>query len=140
MTQEQQIARWRLILGAETQQSFQQMGGGTDIAKSIAYCQDLVEAPSKTLFFLISDLDEGGNRTALLRRLEELKASGVTVIVLLAIAGGGKPYYDAQTAQKVSAMDIPCFACAPERLPELLERALKGQSLEELSSMKKGAK
>ena len=103
-----------------------QMGGGTDIAKSVAYCQELVESPAKTLFFLISDLDEGGNRAALLRRLEELKGSGVTVVVLLAIADGGKPYYDAQTAQRVAAMDIPCFACAPEKLPELLERALTG--------------
>ncbi len=110
-----------------------QMGGGTDIAKSIAYCQELVETPSKTLFFLISDLDEGGNRAALLRRLEELKSAGVTVIVLLAVADGGKPYYDAQTAQRVATMEIPCFACAPERLPELLERALKGQSLENLA-------
>ncbi|MCI9243232.1 MAG: VWA domain-containing protein [Lawsonibacter sp.] len=103
-----------------------QMGGGTDIAKSIAYCQNLVESPAKTLFFLISDLDEGGNRAALLRRLEELKASGATVVVLLAIADGGKPYYDAQTAQRVAALDIPCFACAPEKLPELLEQALTG--------------
>ena len=102
-----------------------QMGGGTDIAKSVAYCQELVESPAKTLFFLISDLDEGGNRAALLRRLEELKSSGVTVVVLLAIADGGKPYYDAQTAQRVAAMDIPCFACAPETediLPELFDR------------------
>ena len=113
-----------------------QMGGGTDIAKSIAYCQGLVEVPNKTLFFLISDLDEGGNRAALLRRLEELKASGVTVVVLLAIADGGKPYYDAQTAQRVAAMDIPCFACAPEKLPQLLERALKGQGLESLMTQK----
>ena len=114
-----------------------QMGGGTDIAKSIAYCQGLVEAPAKTLFFLISDLEEGGNRGALLRRLEELKGSGATVIVLLAIADGGRPYYDAQTAQRIAAMGIPCFACAPERLPELLERALKGQSLEELAKTRK---
>ena len=113
-----------------------QMGGGTDIAKSIAYCQGLVETPSKTLFFLISDLEEGGNRAALLRRLEEMKDAGVTVIVLLAIADGGKPYYDAQTAQRIAAMDIPCFACAPERLPELLERALKGQGLESLAVQK----
>ncbi len=114
-----------------------QMGGGTDIAKSIAYCQNLVESPAKTLFFLISDLEEGGNRAGLLRRLEELKAAGVTVVVLLAIADGGRPYYDAQTAQRIAGMDIPCFACAPERLPELLERALKGQGLEELARQEK---
>lgn len=110
-----------------------QMGGGTDIAKSIAYCQELVEAPAKTLFFLISDLYEGGNRAALLRRVEELKSSGVNVVVLLAIADGGKPFYDPETARRIAAMGIPCFACAPERLPELLERCLKGRSLDGLS-------
>ena len=109
-----------------------QMGGGTDIAKSIAYCQGLVEAPGKSLFFLISDLYEGGNRAALLRRVEELKESGARVVVLLAIADGGKPFYDPETARRIAAMGIPCFACAPERLPELLERCLKGQSLEGL--------
>ena len=109
-----------------------QMGGGTDIAKSVAYCQGLVEAPGKTLFFLISDLYEGGNRAALLRRVEELKESGAKVVVLLAIADGGRPFYDPETARRIAAMGIPCFACAPERLPELLERCLKGQSLEGL--------
>lgn len=116
-----------------------QMGGGTDIAKSIAYCQNLVEAPGKTLFFLISDLEEGGNRAALLRRLEEMKNSGVTAVVLLAIADGGKPHYDAQTAQRIAAMDIPCFACTPELLPQLLERALKGQDLSLFRSISKGS-
>lgn len=112
-----------------------QMGGGTDIAKSIAYCQGLVQEPSKTIFFLISDLEEGGNRAALLRRLEELKASGVTVVTMLAIADGGKPYYDAQTAQRIAGMGIPCFACTPEKLPQVLERVLKGQSLEEFAKL-----
>ena len=112
-----------------------QMGGGTDIAKSIAYCQGLVQEPSKTIFFLISDLEEGGNRAALLRRLEELKASGVTVVTMLAIANGGKPYYDAQTAQRIAGMGIPCFACTPEKLPQVLERVLKGQGLEEFTKL-----
>ena len=106
-----------------------QMGGGTDIAKSVAYCQTLVESPSRTLFFLISDLMEGGNRAALLRRVEEMKESGVTVIVLLAIQDGGKPVYDEQTAQRIAGMGIPCFASSPEKLPQLLERAMKGQDL-----------
>lgn len=106
-----------------------QLGGGTDIDKSVAYCQQFVENPAKTLFFLITDLEEGGNRAALLRRLEELKGSGVTVICLLALAGGGRPYYDAQMAQRVAGLGIPCFACNPELLPQLLERAFRGQDL-----------
>lgn len=106
-----------------------QLGGGTNIEQSVAYCEQLIENPSKTLFFLISDLEEGGNRAGLLRRLEEMRGSGVTVICLLAIADGGKPYYDAQMAQKIAGLDIPCFACNPQMLPLLLERALKGQDL-----------
>lgn len=107
-----------------------QLGGGTNIDQSVAYCEKLIENPSKTLFFLISDLEEGGNRAALLRRLSQLKESGVTVVCLLALADGGKPYYDAQMAQKIAGLGIPCFACNPQMLPLLLERALKGQDLE----------
>ena len=55
------------------------------------YCRQYVESPDNTLFFLISDLDEGGNRAGLLHHLREMKESGVTVIVLLAVADGGQP-------------------------------------------------
>ncbi|MCM1046727.1 MAG: VWA domain-containing protein [Candidatus Gastranaerophilales bacterium] len=108
-----------------------QLGGGTDIDRSVAYCQQYIENPSKTLFFLISDLEEGGNRAAFLRRLEEMKESGVTVVCLLALTESGKPYYDANMAQRIAGMDIPCFACNPQMLPNLLERALRGQDLQE---------
>ena len=112
-----------------------QLGGGTDINKSVAYCSQFIENPKKTIFFLISDLMEGGNRAALTRRLGQLKEDGVTVVCLLAIADGGKPYYDSQMAGKVTGMGIPCFACNPQKLPELLERALKGQELSGLSDI-----
>ena len=106
-----------------------QLGGGTDIDKSVAYCQQFVENPRKTLFFLITDLEEGGNRAALLRRLEEMKSGGVTVIVLLALADGGRTYCDQQMAQRVAGLGIPCFACNPQLLPRLLERAFRGDDL-----------
>lgn len=108
-----------------------QLGGGTNIDQSVAYCEKFIENPKKTLFFLITDLEEGGNRAALLRRLGELKEAGVTLVCLLALAEGGRPYYDTQMAQKVAAMKIPCFACSPQMLPQLLERALKGQDLDQ---------
>ena len=117
-----------------------QLGGGTDINKSVAYCEQFIENPSKTLFFLISDLYEGGNRAALLRRIEDMKSSGVTVISLLALADGGKPYCDEQMAQKIAGLGIPCFACSPQLLPELLEKALKGQDLSQLAKTGKNKK
>ena len=107
-----------------------QLGGGTDIEKSVAYCQQFMEKPKKTLFFLISDLMEGGNRAGLIRRLGEMKENGVTVVCLLAIADKGKPYYDEQMAGRIAGMDIPCFACNPQKIPELLEMALKGARIQ----------
>lgn len=114
-----------------------QLGGGTDINRSVAYCQQFIEQPAKTLFFLISDLDEGGSQAGLLRRLEDMKASGVTVISLLAVSDSGSPYYSAHMAQRVSALGIPCFACTPQLLPQLLEAALKGHDLTAFERMKK---
>lgn len=106
-----------------------QLGGGTDIDKSVKYCQQFIENPRKTLFFLISDLEEGGNRAAFVRRMEEIKASGVTLVCLLALADHGKPYYDERMAQKLSGMGIPCFACSPQKLPDLLGQVLRGGTL-----------
>lgn len=107
-----------------------QMGGGTDIAKSLAYCRQYIQNPSKTLFFLISDLEEGGNRAAMLEHLSQIKASGASVIVLLAVSDQGqKPYYDEQNAKRIAAMKIPCLACSPQKLPLLLECALKKHDL-----------
>lgn len=106
-----------------------QLGGGTDINKSVAYCQTLITEPEKTTMFIITDLYEGGNESALVKKIEELKESGVNIIVLLAISDRGKPCFDSHLADKISSFDIPCFACPPERLPELLELALKKRSL-----------
>lgn len=107
-----------------------QLGGGTDINKAVAYCEQFIEEPSKTIFFLISDLEEGGNRSAFLHRMQNLKESGVTVVSLLAISDQGKPYYDSFIAGKLAGMDIPCFACDPQNLPVLLEKALKKQKID----------
>lgn len=106
-----------------------QLGGGTNINKSIKYCTKYIENPKKTIFFLISDLIEGGNRGEMLRRLQEMKDSGVIVVCLLAISGDGKPYYDSQMSGKIASLGIPCFACNPEKLPLLLERVLKNMDL-----------
>jgi len=83
------------------------LGGGTDIEKSIKYCTKYIENPKKTIFFLISDLEEGGNRAGLLRRLTQMKEDGVIVICLLAISDSGKPYYDANMAQRIANNGIP---------------------------------
>lgn len=114
------------------------LGGGTDIEKSIKYCTKYIENPKKTIFFLISDLEEGGNRAGLLRRLTQMKEDGVIVICLLAISDSGKPYYDASMAQRIANNGIPCFAAAPQMLPRLLEKAMKNEDMSEFATGKFG--
>ena len=115
------------------------LGGGTDIEKSIKYCSKYIENPKKTIFFLISDLEEGGNRAGLLRRLTQMKEDGVIVICLLAISDAGKPFYDANMAQRIANNGIPCFAAAPQMLPRLLEKAMKNEDLSEFANSNMGA-
>lgn len=106
------------------------LGGGTDIDKSLKYCQTLIENPKKTIFFLVSDLYEGGNASSMLRRLEHMKESGVNVMCLLAISDDGKPFYDDRMVTKISKMGIPCFACSPNKLPDLIDCALNNKTFE----------
>jgi Mg-chelatase subunit ChlD len=101
-----------------------QLGGGTDINRAVAYCQGLVERPRDTLFVLVSDLFEGGVREELLRRVRELLASGVQVLVLLALSDEGRPSYDGELAGDLAALGAPAFACTPDAFPDLLAVAL----------------
>jgi Mg-chelatase subunit ChlD len=102
------------------------LGGGTDINKAVSYGMQFIENPGKTVFFLISDLYEGGVEAKLLRNIEDIVESGVTFISLLALSDNGKPSYDENLAKKIAALGVPCFACPPEKLPLLLENAIKG--------------
>jgi hypothetical protein len=111
-----------------------QLGGGTDINKSVAYCSQFITEPAKTIFILISDLYEGGNQASLVRRMEEMHEAGVKVLCLLALSDKGVPSYDEGLARRISQIGIPCFACTPGLLPELLEGALKGKDLNELAA------
>jgi len=111
-----------------------QLGGGTDINKSVAYCEQFIEEPSNTIFIMITDLYEGGNQAQLIRRLGEMVASGVKCICLLALSDNGKPSYDESLAKKLSTLGMPCFACTPNRLPELLSGVLRGVDLSALAS------
>lgn len=110
-----------------------QLGGGTDIEKSVRYCEGLVSNPAKTIFILLTDLFEGGNQAGLLRRMEALRESGVKAFCLLALDDSGRPSFDQELARKLAAVGVPSFACSPTLLPELLEGVLKGYDLAELA-------
>ncbi|RKS69011.1 VWA domain containing CoxE-like protein [Actinomadura pelletieri DSM 43383] len=110
-----------------------QLGGGTDINRAVAYCQGLVTRPNDTILVLISDLYEGGIRDELLRRVAALTASGVQVVVLLALSDEGAPAYDHTNAAALAALDVPAFACTPDAFPDLMAAAIERRDLREWS-------
>ncbi|MEO3812761.1 VWA domain-containing protein [Sphaerisporangium sp. B11E5] len=106
-----------------------QLGGGTDINRAIAYCQGLITRPANSIFILISDLYEGGVREEMLRRVAAMTASGVQVIVLLALSDEGQPHYDHDNAQALAALGVPAFACTPDAFPELMAAAIERRDI-----------
>jgi uncharacterized protein with von Willebrand factor type A (vWA) domain len=106
-----------------------QLGGGTDINQALAYCQSLITRPEQTILVLVSDLFEGGRREEMLRRAARLAASGVRMIALLALADDGAPAYDHTVAAELAVLEIPCFACTPDRFPDLMSAALAREDL-----------
>jgi Mg-chelatase subunit ChlD len=106
-----------------------QLGGGTDINSALRFCQQNITRPNDTILVLISDLIEGGNRNDLLRRAQEIKASGVQFIALLSLTDSGTPTYDSSIAQSFAEFGIPTFACTPDLLPDLLSAAIERRNL-----------
>jgi Mg-chelatase subunit ChlD len=101
-----------------------QLGGGTDINRAVAYCQQLITRPAQTVLLLITDLYEGGDAEEMLARVRTLKESGVTVVCLLALNDQGAPMFDAQNAAAFAALGVPTFACTPDAFPEMIAAAL----------------
>ena len=97
-----------------------QLGGGTDIASALVACRQVIDRPRDTVLFLISDLYEGGNAQLMLRRTGELVASGVSVVVLLALSDEGTPAHDHQHAEALRALGARVLSCTPDRFPDVL--------------------
>lgn len=108
-----------------------QLGGGTDINRALSYCQDHIRQPQETILVLISDLYEGGNNEAMLKRVASLVASGVQMVTLLALSDDGAPYFDHQNAATLTSLGVPTFACTPDQFPDLMAIAISRADIEQ---------
>jgi len=73
---------------------------------------------------LLSDLFEGASRHKALRHVAGLVQRGVQVISLLALDDEGQPSHDQDFARSLASMGVACFACTPDRFPDLMAEAL----------------
>lgn len=106
-----------------------QLGGGTDINRALAYCQQIITRPAQTILVLITDLYEGGDADEMLKRAAALVQSGVNVVCLLALSDRGAPSYDQHHAAAFAALGIPAFACTPDLFPDLMAAAIHRRDL-----------
>ena len=106
-----------------------QLGGGTDIARALTYCQGIIIRPQDTVLVLVTDLYEGGNEQEMRKRFASIVASGVQLIVLPALNDDGAPSYDKSHAEFLATLGVPTFACTPDKFPELMAAALSKQDI-----------
>ena len=106
-----------------------QLGGGTDIAGALAYCQSTITNPSDTILVLISDLYEGGVQEEMVRRVSAMVDAGIQVIALLALSDEGAPMYDHENAEALAAIGVPAFACTPDLFPDLMAAAIQKRDI-----------
>ncbi|GDX83406.1 VWA domain-containing protein [Deltaproteobacteria bacterium] len=106
-----------------------QLGGGTDIHKALGYCAGVIDRPRDTTLVLVTDLYEGGDVQGMIRRAAALVASGVNLIVLLALSDDGAPSFDANNARRFAEIGVPCFACTPDKLAAMLAASLQRQDI-----------
>ena len=102
-----------------------QLGGGTDIAKAVNYCERFVTQPNRTIFTLISDFEEGGSVAHLLNAISRLQSQQGKVRGLAAVDEQANPVYDIQMAQKLNECGMSVAALTPEHFAEWMAEVMQ---------------
>ena len=95
-----------------------QLGGGTNIAAAMEYCETLITQPTRTVFVLISDFEEGGSVAHLLATTRRMAAARVTMLGLGALSDDAAPVYDRRMAERLSGCGMEVAALTPDRFAE----------------------
>ncbi len=102
-----------------------QLGGGTDIGRALAYCEQLVEDPRRTILAVVSDFEEGGSPRRLLAAVRRLTEAGVRLPGLAALDRDANPWYDRRMAERLVAHGMEVAALTPEKLARWLAAAIR---------------
>ncbi len=99
-----------------------QLGGGTNIGKALAYCEQLISSPANTCVLTVTDLYEGGSVNRLLNISKNMIESGVKLNFLTALDEDASPAYDKILGQRLADMGAFVGALTPDRLGEHIGR------------------
>ena len=93
-----------------------QLGGGTNIAGALSYCEGLIDFPFRTMVVLVTDLYEGGGYQRLYSTSKGIIESGAKLVVLTALDMDANPNYDRNAATVLADMGAFVGAMTPEEL------------------------
>lgn len=102
-----------------------QLGGGTNIAGALQYCEALIENPHRTMVVLVSDLCEGGSVSGLLSVSRGIVESGAKLICLTALDMEANPAYDRRTAGWLADIGAFVGAMTPEALGDFMGKVMR---------------
>lgn len=101
-----------------------QLGGGTNIAGALQYCEKLIDFPYRTMVILITDLYEGGGYQNLYAVSRGIMESGAKLLVLTALDMDATPNYDKNAARILAGMGAHVAAMTPEQLSEWMGKIM----------------
>lgn len=101
-----------------------QLGGGTDIARAVAYGAELIENPRRSILVLITDFYEGGIPGFLVRSVAHLVEQGTRVVGLAALDEEANPDYNRELAQELADVGAHIGAMTPGELAGFLAECI----------------
>ncbi|UAY92285.1 VWA domain-containing protein [Pectobacterium polaris] len=102
-----------------------QLGGGTNIAKAMQYCEQRVQNPKRTIVTLISDFEEGGALNRLLSCVQRMHSQQITLLGLAALDDAAQPVYDNAIGQKLADRGMHVAALTPEHFAQWLAEVMR---------------
>ena len=102
-----------------------QLGGGTDIARAVAYGAGLIASPKRAVVMLITDFFEGGSPAHLVQEVGRLCAGGTAVLGLAALDRQVAPNYDRSVARRLVEVGAQVGAMTPGELASWLAEKLR---------------
>lgn len=95
-----------------------QLGGGTHITKALRYGETLIDNPGKTIYILVSDLEEGYPIHQMYKACKDILDAGCKLLVLTALDFNGDTVYNKHAAQTLTNMGAHVAAITPNELAE----------------------
>jgi hypothetical protein len=97
-----------------------QLGGGTDIRKTLAFTRQQMRRPKDAIVFLISDLYDSAPDRHLIDSILLLHEEGVKIMVIPSLSDDGKADFNRAVAESISEKGILTIACTPDKFCEVL--------------------